>query len=122
MNYQKRREGKDNESSNAQGCVASISDDGGIFYSEATTVSKCRKWLYDVWLIDSGATWHMTSRREWFHTYETISRGFVHMGDDHALKIASVGTIKMKMFDGTIRTIEEVRHVNSSNKNLFSLG
>ena len=38
-NNQKRRERKNNESSNAQGCLASISDDGEIFYSEATTVS-----------------------------------------------------------------------------------
>ncbi|KAH9671607.1 hypothetical protein KPL70_017434 [Citrus sinensis] len=62
---QKRREGKEPESSNAQGCVASTLDDGEILYSEAATVSEGRKRLYDVWLIDSGATWHMTYRREW---------------------------------------------------------
>ncbi|KAH9659018.1 hypothetical protein KPL70_023705 [Citrus sinensis] len=90
---QKRREGKEPESSNAQGCVA-----------------------------NSGATWHMTSRREWFHTYELISGGSVYMGNDHALEIAGIGTIKIKMFDGTIRTIGEVRHVNGLKKNLLSLG
>ncbi|KAH9734074.1 Integrase catalytic domain-containing protein [Citrus sinensis] len=90
---QKRREGKEPESSNAQGCVA-----------------------------NSGATWHMTSRREWFHTYEPISGGSVYMGNDHALEIAGIGTIKIKMFDGTIRTIGEVRHVNGLKKNPLSLG
>ncbi|KAH9705857.1 hypothetical protein KPL70_012031 [Citrus sinensis] len=119
---QKRKEGKEPESSNAQGCVASTSDDGEILYSEATTVSEGRKRLSDVWLIDSGATWHMTSRRKWFHTYEPISGGSVYMGDDHALEIAGIGTIKIKMFDGTIRTIGEVRHVNGLKKNLLSLG
>ncbi|KAH9647635.1 hypothetical protein KPL70_025262 [Citrus sinensis] len=69
-----------------------------------------------------GVTWHMTSRREWFHTYEHISRGSVYMGNDHALEIASIGTIKIKMFDGTIRTIGEVRHVKGLKKNLLSLG
>ena len=44
------------------------------------------------------------------------------MGNDHALEIASIGTIKIKMFDGTIRTIGEVRHVNGLKKNLLSLG
>ena len=44
------------------------------------------------------------------------------MGDDHALEIAGIGTIKIKMFDGTIRIIEEVRHVKSLKKNLLSLG
>ncbi|KAH9708912.1 retrovirus-related pol polyprotein from transposon TNT 1-94-like protein [Citrus sinensis] len=119
---QKRREGKKPESSNAHGCVASTSDDGEILYSEATTVSEGRKQLSDVWLIDLGATRHMTSRREWFHTYEPISGGSVYMGNDHALEIAGIGTIKIKMFDGTIRTIGEVQHVNGLKKNLLSLG
>ena len=44
------------------------------------------------------------------------------MEDDHALEIASIGTIKIKIFDGTIRTIREVRHVNGLKKNLLSLG
>ncbi|KAH9655417.1 Integrase catalytic domain-containing protein [Citrus sinensis] len=88
---QKRREGKEPESSNAQGCVAR-------------------------------ATWHMTSRREWFHTYEPILGRSVYMGNDHPLEIAGIGTIKIKMFDGTIRTIGEVRHVNGLKKNLLYLG
>ena len=44
------------------------------------------------------------------------------MGNDHALEIAGIGTIKIKMFDGTIRTIGEVRHVNGLKKNILSLG
>ena len=52
-NNPKRREGKDPESSNAQRCVASTSDDGEILYNGATTVSESRKRLSDVWLINS---------------------------------------------------------------------
>ena len=44
------------------------------------------------------------------------------MGDDHALEIAGIGTIKIKMFDGTIHTIKEIRHVKGLKKNLLSLG
>ena len=44
------------------------------------------------------------------------------MRDDHALEIVGIGTIKIKMFDGIIRTIEEVRHVKGLKKNLLSLG
>ena len=61
---QKRRDDKEPESSNAQGCVASTSDDGEILYSEATIVSEGRKRMSDVWLIDWWAIWHMISRRE----------------------------------------------------------
>ena len=44
------------------------------------------------------------------------------MGDDYALEIVGIGTIKIKIFDGTIRTIEEVQHVNGLKNNLLSLG
>ncbi|XP_019179526.1 PREDICTED: uncharacterized protein LOC109174726 [Ipomoea nil] len=46
----------------------------------------------------------MTSRKEWFHKYEPVFGGSVFMGDDHALEIAGIGTIKLKMFDGTVCT------------------
>ena len=44
------------------------------------------------------------------------------MGDDHALEIVGISTIKIKMFDGMVRTIQEVRHVKGLKKNLLSLG
>ena len=44
------------------------------------------------------------------------------MGNDHTLEIVGIGTIKIKIFDGIIRTIGEVRHVNGLKKNLLSFG
>ena len=44
----REKKSKEPESSNAQGCVASTSDDGKILYNEATTVSEGRKRLSDV--------------------------------------------------------------------------
>ena len=46
----------------------------------------------------------------------------MHMGDNHALKIVGIGTIKIKMYDGIIHTIQEVRHVTGLKKNLLFLG
>ena len=64
----------------------------------------------------------MISHRDWFCTYEPISEGSMLMGDDHALEIVGVGNIKIKMFDGSINTIQEVRHVKGLKKNLLSIG
>jgi len=58
--------------------------------------------------MDLGVTWHMTPNRHWFHTYEPISEGLVFMGNYHALEIAGIVTIKLKMYDILIRTILEV--------------
>ncbi|KAH9654151.1 hypothetical protein KPL70_027652 [Citrus sinensis] len=58
------------------------------------------------------------------HGRSKSRRGSVYMGNDHALEITGTGTgtIKIKIFDGTIRTIGEVRHVNGLKKNLLYLG
>ena len=50
----------------------------------------------------------MTPRRDWFCTYKPVSEGSVFMGNDHALEIADIGAVKIKMFDGSIRTIQGV--------------
>ncbi|KAG8481211.1 hypothetical protein CXB51_025954 [Gossypium anomalum] len=57
------------------------------------------------WILDSGCTFHMSPNRDWFTTYETVSEGVVLMGNNASCKIAGVGTIKVKMFDGVFRNL-----------------
>ncbi|KAH9700446.1 hypothetical protein KPL71_024696 [Citrus sinensis] len=52
------------------------------------------------------------------HGRSKSRRGSVYMGDDHALEIAGICAIKIKMFDGTIRTIGEAKKIDA---NLFML-
>ncbi|KAG8485735.1 hypothetical protein CXB51_019086 [Gossypium anomalum] len=73
------------------------------------------------WILDSGYTFHMSPNRDWFTTYETMSEGFVLMGNNDSCKIAGVGTIKVMMFDGFVRTLSDVRHVPELKRNLISL-
>ncbi|KAG8475586.1 hypothetical protein CXB51_032459 [Gossypium anomalum] len=73
------------------------------------------------WILDSGCTFHMSPYRDWFTAYEIVSEGIVLMGNNASCKIASVGTIKAKMFDGVIRTLSDVRHVPELKRNLISL-
>jgi hypothetical protein len=48
------------------------------------------------WVLDTGASQHMTPNREWFATYEP-SDGGVLLGNDHLCKVAGVGTVRIKM-------------------------
>ncbi|KAG8472304.1 hypothetical protein CXB51_034358 [Gossypium anomalum] len=73
------------------------------------------------WILDSGCTFHMSPNRDWFTTYETVSEGVVLMGNNASCKIAGVGTIKVKMFDGVVRTLSDVRYVPKLKRNLISL-
>jgi hypothetical protein len=74
------------------------------------------------WLLDSGASNHMCLHKHWFSTYQPIDDGVVFMGNDISCKIVGIGSIRIKMYDGSIRTLTDVRHVPELRKNLISLG
>ncbi|KAG8485659.1 hypothetical protein CXB51_018846 [Gossypium anomalum] len=59
------------------------------------------------WILDSGCTFHMSPNRDWFTTYKTVSEGVVLMGNNASCKIAGVGIIKVQMFDGVVRTLND---------------
>ena len=44
------------------------------------------------------------------------------MGNDASCKVIGMGNIRIKMFDGVVRTLCDVRHVLDLRKNLISLG
>jgi len=78
---------------------------------------------YD-WIVDLGATQHMTFEQKWFATYECISPRRVFMGDDTILEAISKGNIKATMQVGgelTHTTITQVLHVPKMKNNLISV-
>nr|GEU68949.1 Gag-Pol polyprotein [Tanacetum cinerariifolium] len=86
----------------------STSEDGNALCCEAAIANENRKRFADVWLFNTGATFHMTAKREWFHQYKPISGGgSVYSCNDHELKIIGIRSIMVKMHDGTVRTIRD---------------
>ncbi|GJW07407.1 gag-pol polyprotein [Tanacetum coccineum] len=95
-----------------QGNVASTSEDGNALCCESTVANESRKRFTDVWLFDMGATFHMTARREWFHQYKPISGGgSVYSCNDHELKIIGIGSIMVKMHDGTVEIQNKIMKI-----------
>ena len=43
------------------------------------------------------------------------------LGDNHLYKVASIGTIRVKMFDGMVWILTNLKHVLELKKNLVSL-
>nr|GFB25656.1 Gag-Pol polyprotein [Tanacetum cinerariifolium] len=83
------------------GNVASTSADGNTLCCEAAVANESQNKFADVWLFDTVATSHMTTRREWFHQYKPISKGgSVYSCNDHELKIIGIESIMVKMHDG----------------------
>jgi hypothetical protein len=64
----------------------------------------------------------MSPKKDWFTTYESANGGLVFMGNDVAYRIVGIGTIRIRMHDGIVRTLKNVRHILDLKKNLISLG
>jgi hypothetical protein len=64
----------------------------------------------------------MCLHRNWFSTYQSIDDGVVFIGNDISCKIVGIGSIRVKMYGGTVRTLTDVRHVPKLRKKLISLG
>ena len=54
--------------------------------------------------------------------YETFDGGVVVMGNDASYRVVGRGLIRLKIFDGMIRELRDVRHVPEFKRNLISLG
>ncbi|KAH9696615.1 hypothetical protein KPL71_023232 [Citrus sinensis] len=74
------------------------------------------------WVLDSGCSFHMCPNKNLFTNYETCDGGIVVMGNDSSCRVVGRGSIRLKMFDGMIRELRDVRHVPDLKRNLISLG
>lgn len=79
--------------------------------------------LFDeVWMLDSGSSYHVTSNKEWFSTYKPGDFGAVYQVDGAPQRIMGMGDIKIKSKDGGEMVLQDVRYVPRARKNLISLG
>jgi hypothetical protein len=91
-----------------------------VEFALAVSVSDNR--FYDKWVLNTACTSHMSPKRDWFTTYESINGGSVFMGNNIACKIVGIVAVRIRMHDGTIKTLKNVRHVPDLKRNLISLG
>jgi hypothetical protein len=76
------------------------------------------------WCVDSGATQHLCSRREWFSKYESITPTKIYLADDGVITARGKGTISLRFYvDG--KTIDgqllDVLYVPELDRNLLSV-
>ncbi|KMQ85367.1 retrovirus-related pol polyprotein from transposon tnt 1-94 [Lasius niger] len=80
---------------------------------------------YNKWLVDSGASEHMTFDRTLFVSYSTLlNKRSVIIGDGRKLDAVGVGQIVVKAFNGKCyieTTLNNVLHVPDLKMNLFSV-
>ncbi|KAG8477620.1 hypothetical protein CXB51_030679 [Gossypium anomalum] len=111
-----KRAAEGNEEDVAGANLADENDDDFLLVSTSDN-SK----LTSEWILDLGCSFHMCPNREWFSTYSSVEGGVVRMENDSSSKVIGIGTVKIRIHDGTIRTLSDVRYVPNLRKNLISL-
>ncbi|KAH9696084.1 hypothetical protein KPL71_023037 [Citrus sinensis] len=74
------------------------------------------------WILNTGATYHLCPIKEWFTDFRNLESSAVVMGNDQPCCTMGIGTIRLKIFDGMVRELKEVRFVPALKKNLISVG
>ena len=59
---------------------------------------------------------------EWFSSFEKLDGCYTVIGDDHPCNIEEIDTVPIKMEDGIVRELKEVRYVPQLKRNLISIG
>jgi gag-polypeptide of LTR copia-type len=78
----------------------------------------------DEWHIDSGATQHLSSRKDWFHDYKDIEPRNIHLADNRIITAKGIGTIRVKLDVNGIQrngTFYEVLYTPDLHGNLLSV-
>ena len=73
------------------------------------------------WVVDTAASYHATSRREFFSNYKTGDFGTVRMGNTSFSKIEGIGDVRIQTNLGCTMVLKDVRHVPDLRLNLFSV-
>lgn len=76
------------------------------------------------WVLDSGASLHMSYRKDWMSSYSEISPLDIHLADERTVQAVGKGNIALKVhWNGSSRMCHflEVLHVPDLERNLFSV-
>lgn len=74
----------------------------------------------ECWIVDSGSTLNVSSLKSWFNSLKSIEGGPISMCDGHSQNIEGIGSVPLRLHDGEIRILTDVKYVSSFKRNLIS--
>ena len=80
-----------------------------------------RNYFEDAWIMDTGATQHMTHRKDFFWSYEDCHLNSIFLVDDSIHLPQGKGTVNVDLPGIGERLISNVWYVPTFKKNLLSL-
>lgn len=74
------------------------------------------------WILDTGCTFHLTPRRDWFTDFQELDQGIVKMGNETVSEVKGIGTVSLQTSDGRTVVLTNVRYIPKFSRNLISVG
>ena len=74
------------------------------------------------WVVDTGASYHATPRREFFTSYRTGDLGVIRMENNGVSKICGIEEIVIQTHEDYRLILKEVRHIPNLRMNLILVG
>ncbi|MCO5595626.1 hypothetical protein L7F22_049671 [Adiantum nelumboides] len=72
------------------------------------------------WLLDTGATHHMTPTSSWLRDYKTLARHVqVYLGDNHCLHAIGLGNFHVTLPSGAAIIIRDIYHIPGLRRNIL---
>ena len=99
--------------------VTAATDEYLVMYDADTVNVACQE---TSWVIDSGASIHATSRRDFFKSYTPGDCGSVRMGNDGVVKAIGMGDVHLETESGSTLILKGVKHIPDIRMNLISTG
>lgn len=88
----------------------------------AQVLNPVDKRMEDVRILDSGCSFHMCPKKEWFSDIRCHDLGSVMLGNKQVCKIKGIGNIKFKLYGGSIKIMTSARLIPKLRRNLIFLG
>lgn len=74
------------------------------------------------WILDSGASFHVTSQRHWFDNMHESVGGHAIVCSNIAYKVVGIGDITLKLESGYVLKLRDVTFIPEMARNLISVG
>ncbi|KAG7597916.1 Reverse transcriptase RNA-dependent DNA polymerase [Arabidopsis suecica] len=116
---QSQNKGNNNKGESSKG-KGNSAEANGLYVSEALSSTDIH--LEDEWVMDTGCSYHMTYRREWFEDLNEDVGGSVRMGNKTVSKVKGIGSIRVRSEAGLVVLLTNVRYIPDMDRNLLSLG
>jgi transposase InsO family protein len=103
-------------------CVSAARETDVVHLNERKVYPRDQDEDQDIWVLDTGASNHMTGRRDALSSLDTSVRGTVKFGDGSLVNIEGIGSVVLQTKKEGHKVLTDVYYIPKLRSNIVSLG